>query len=657
MQINWIKISNALSFEYNSNIEKVDQISFNDKLNILIGPNGSGKSNFIQIISEIFKKVFFRACPLNDDDAIELHRDPARQAKEFRSLTLANEKPFRFSRHRNNQEDHVVIKIQIKLTKEDIENLLFIRKNNSEIKTICRDYFGFSPDFANVSESEFSNEIKIVLDLSDENKTNILKLKQQSDDVSKFIYNYLFWFEFIQCAIRIHNKTNDIIWKLLKNNFALVTSSRDFNNFTPKVTIAKNQNWRTMRNQILEDSAIIPIAGEPHIFLMVREKLANSLHLIREEFANQKRTNQEKSPLEILEEKEDSYKKINDALTKHLKLKFEIRRVEDPRIIEYDFIFLDTNDKVILIQELSSGQKGILNFIFNIYGNDLKNGLFIIDEPELHTHPQMQHEFLNLIKTAEEDLEIQFILATHSPVFISPETIEGVHRFYKPEQTTKIATSDVTPSERNLINILNYTNASKIFFVDKVILVEGPSDEYFYRYFLDRFKQNSKKIEFLDIRGKNSFQMWKKFLNNYGISVFYIGDLDNIFEEDIGIIDKDTRCKIEQEFDLDPTTIAKISSDSEYKGTREYRNALLNFSKTSKPDLWENIQPEIKKKYSEGIFILEQGELEDYLGITGRRKKFEKIINFCNNNFEGWCKTASFNDKRTELENIFNSIQ
>lgn len=37
--------------------------------------------------------------------------------------------------------------------------------------------------------------------------------------------------------------------------------------------------------------------------------------------------------------------------------------------------------------------------IFSIYGYDLEDGLMIIDEPELHLHPQLQKQFIQLLET------------------------------------------------------------------------------------------------------------------------------------------------------------------------------------------------------------------------------------------------------------------
>jgi len=76
----------------------------------------------------------------------------------------------------------------------------------------------------------------------------------------------------------------------------------------------------------------------------------------------------------------------------------------------------------------------------SIYGYDLKNGLMIIDEPELHLHPQMQKKFIDMIDMFSEKFKIQFIIATHSPVMINEKNVSHVYRCTKIDDETYINT-------------------------------------------------------------------------------------------------------------------------------------------------------------------------------------------------------------------------
>jgi len=118
----------------------------------------------------------------------------------------------------------------------------------------------------------------------------------------------------------------------------------------------------------------------------------------------------------------------------------------------------------------------------------------IIDEPELHLHPQMQKKFIDMIDAMSDKWKMQFIVATHSPVMINEKNISHVYKCSKKNSGTvihnppsKLFGSD----EANLIHMLKFGNVAKIFFVDTIIMVEGETDAYFFDYYLQHLKANA----------------------------------------------------------------------------------------------------------------------------------------------------------------------
>ena len=64
-----------------------------------------------------------------------------------------------------------------------------------------------------------------------------------------------------------------------------------------------------------------------------------------------------------------------------------------------------------------------------------------------------------------------------------------------------------------------------------------------------------------------------------------------------------------------------MNEDPEYEqGTKQYRKDLLNYVKTNKKSEWQTITNNIDGKYSDGIFILKEGELEDYTQSNSKLK-------------------------------------
>ena len=75
-------------------------------------------------------------------------------------------------------------------------------------------------------------------------------------------------------------------------------------------------------------------------------------------------------------------------------------------------------NKTASIRALSSGERQILIMLAHLSLNTrlLRDGVFIIDEPELSLHMAWQDMFVEAIQTANPRL--QLILATHAPAII-----------------------------------------------------------------------------------------------------------------------------------------------------------------------------------------------------------------------------------------------
>lgn len=146
-----------------------------------------------------------------------------------------------------------------------------------------------------------------------------------------------------------------------------------------------------------------------------------------------------------------------------------------------------------------------------MYGNDLKEGFLIINEPELHLHPQIQKEIAQVFEHVSQNINSQFIFSTNSGLFINEGNITNVYRVYRNEQSESQIISpkiQVDYDDATLIHMLKFENLSKIFFVNKIILVEGDTDAYFFSFYLNYLKTLSEwksKIsdyEVININGK-----------------------------------------------------------------------------------------------------------------------------------------------------------
>ena len=87
-------------------------------------------------------------------------------------------------------------------------------------------------------------------------------------------------------------------------------------------------------------------------------------------------------------------------------------------------------DKSFKLSTIASGLKSYVIIRILLDHGYLKEGsLLVIDEPEVHLHPEWQVKFAELIVLIMKELKIKILLATHSPFFL--EAIEIFSKKYQ----------------------------------------------------------------------------------------------------------------------------------------------------------------------------------------------------------------------------------
>ena len=85
----------------------------------------------------------------------------------------------------------------------------------------------------------------------------------------------------------------------------------------------------------------------------------------------------------------------------------------------YDGIIISIDDQNLPLNCLSSGEKNDLIMFYNLIFNSKKDGLVLVDEPEISLHIEWQEEYLDCLLEICEMNELQAIIATHSPNIIN----------------------------------------------------------------------------------------------------------------------------------------------------------------------------------------------------------------------------------------------
>jgi len=599
MKINSIKISNILSFEHKNNIDECQEIKFKDGINVIIGPNGSGKSNFLEILNQLFSTALFQVYEFSEG-VISAYKNGKGDVNSLMNTVRKGQKDHTLQKNHNSNTEVKRIKLEIGLSNNDLENLIFIKNNLTEIEKYIAKYAHGTVKFPdNVTIEQLKQQKSIILVFEDPNKTKYLANITTMDDVMRFVWFYINHFNLLQHIIYLGNREEGRSWKLLKNTFAMMSSYRNYNSLSNSFEVQQNEidHVNSLKLSLINGNFLQTDNNEPTVFAYVKCLLGYPFH----HMISQKGLERYKNTDPADEFKDPLFININEILAKTIGLRIHPKQVH-PNTRQYVFNFINIkNGKEISIGELSSGEKGLIYFVLAAYGHDLHNGMMMIDEPEIHLHPQMQEICLNLLDRLSQpsNLGIQFIIVTHSPIFANSKTMDGIIRFYRENNYTKVTVPKNSNSEKDLVKFLDYTRATRVLFSNKIVMVEGESDEYFYRFYLSKLQEKNPEIvnlEFIFIGGNGYYPAWKKFFDDWKIKTCFIRDLDD------------------------------------FKGTTE----------------------EIEQKYQNGIFILKQGKLEDYLAIGN--KKLESVLDFCQNGYEKWKIDLKFSDKINEIDHILKLV-
>lgn len=193
-------------------------------------------------------------------------------------------------------------------------------------------------------------------------------------------------------------------------------------------------------------------------------------------------------------------------------------------------IYVKENDFEINATELGSGfQNALVIAILKAFEERKKSGaLFLIEEPEMFLHPQMQRSLYKTIRNLSATNQI--IYTTHSPHFVTIPEYDEIFIISKNENGTKINKSSLEKTsdiEEKFIKELD-PERNELFFAKKVLLVEGDTEklvlpEYAKRENLDFDNVGSTIIE---VGGKRNLKSFANLVLSFNIPLGIIYDTD-----------------------------------------------------------------------------------------------------------------------------------
>ncbi len=144
------------------------------------------------------------------------------------------------------------------------------------------------------------------------------------------------------------------------------------------------------------------------------------------------------------------------------------------------------------IYDLGDGIQSLIIYTFPLF--ECENGLFFIEEPEIHLHPGMQRKFIEVISKLGKEKNHQYFFTTHSNHFLDL-TLDfddiSVYTFKSTKDDKKIV-KQVSFGDRSTLQLLGVQNSS-VFLSNSTIWVEGITDRWYIRKFLELWQKEKRK--------------------------------------------------------------------------------------------------------------------------------------------------------------------
>lgn len=555
MRISEIKVKNF-------RLLKNTSIQLEEDLSLILGKNNCGKTSLLIILDK-----FLNDSPFSFDDFNSSFRDELKSYLELEDYPNASDEPFPFL--------GISLKLFIEYDEsDDLSNIgdKVIMDLDPENKVIV---LGFE---YRLLEGEFLN---LKNDYNAMNSQREAESNQPEDILSFIKNNFRSYFTILKKSILYDNEIeteNDSVYTdLLKEkinignivNFKWINARRNVSNKDKERSLS-TQSAKIYKRMEDEDINRTVIDKFKEALTETDKKLEGIYGEIFNEIIEDVRkfggTNQDQSSIRIT------------STLQHKEL------LEDNTTVVYG-----SGDSGVELPENYNGL-GYMNLISMIFeikiilhefqkskdSNPADINLLFIEEPEVHTHPQMQRIFIKNIKSLlgegisvrnGEGRKLQTLISTHSAHIVAESDFEDIKYFRKADnevnsKSLKDLEAIYCEQKNNYKFLKQYLtlHRSDLFFADKVIFIEGDTE----RILLPAMM---KKIDFEDELNGRATSLP---LLSQNISIIEVGAYSHIFEEFIDFVgiksliitDIDSYKIV---FDLDKDDNKKLNSDGTEK--------------------------------------------------------------------------------------------
>jgi len=193
---------------------------------------------------------------------------------------------------------------------------------------------------------------------------------------------------------------------------------------------------------------------------------------------------------------------------------------------------LDADD--FLVQVNGSGVREALRVILDVEFE--RPQILLVEEPEVHLHPALEVSMLRYLKLVSRSCQV--FLTTHSTNFLDMGDLRNVYLVNK-TKVTNVQHLEVDEVETEIPRELG-VRLSSLFMFDRLVFVEGPTDELVLRELAATLGVNlaSASVGFIAMGGVRNFTHFAaeatiSFLARRQVDVWFVLDRDERSERDV----------------------------------------------------------------------------------------------------------------------------
>lgn len=256
--------------------------------------------------------------------------------------------------------------------------------------------------------------------------------------------------------------------------------------------------------------------------------------------------------------------------------------------------------------------------------------ILLFEEAEAFLHPEGQTKMRAALGAISKRAQVVF--TTHSPLMIDPSAIGQVLRIEKRlAGAAKGVTKRFGPvkvggvTEKEIAAIFALQRSSKFLFARGVLLVEGEGDEHIFDGICSAIGKpllEDLEVVVVEVGGKDQIRFFREVLGALGLRVWALTDLDFLWAGAGKVLGADAElsalCEAldrrgEEEF-AKRHACQTMTDEAEKRARKEIKKELC------RAELAKERDAVCGKLREARIFVLRQGELEEYVGLGHRGK-------------------------------------